>query len=238
MADGQQLNSLSRFRKQPGRLVLEEHDHCEVPAGCGGVVLRWRSPLAAVPVTLRLYTPVPAAACAIDGEPVRTGRVDLTPGTHALAVHLKDVELSAGLLMGTATHDPKRYQRTAPAEVVEPPFQLLTAADGTWKFTLDEPPADAWQRPAFDDGSWPALVQAPTPKLDWKDHGSYECRTCADAGAVCLGLPSPGGPGESLPWWQRLLRARPGKTVPLGKGSVWIRKEFVIPAPQESTPGS
>ena len=44
MADEQQLNSLSRFRKQPGRLVLEEHGHCEVPAG-GGVVLRRRNPV-------------------------------------------------------------------------------------------------------------------------------------------------------------------------------------------------
>jgi hypothetical protein len=38
------LNSLDRFRKHPGQLVLEEHGHCEVPAGCGGVVLRWRNP--------------------------------------------------------------------------------------------------------------------------------------------------------------------------------------------------
>ena len=29
----QRLNSLDRFRKQPGKLILEEHGSCEVPAG-------------------------------------------------------------------------------------------------------------------------------------------------------------------------------------------------------------
>ena len=43
MADEQRLNSVDRFRKKSERLVLEEHGHCEVPAGCGGVVLRWRT---------------------------------------------------------------------------------------------------------------------------------------------------------------------------------------------------
>ena len=38
------LNSLGRYGKSNSRLVLEEHGHCEVPAGCGGVVLRWRNP--------------------------------------------------------------------------------------------------------------------------------------------------------------------------------------------------
>ena len=37
------INTLSRYRGRPPRLVLEEHNHCEVPAGCGGVVLRWRN---------------------------------------------------------------------------------------------------------------------------------------------------------------------------------------------------
>jgi hypothetical protein len=44
MSGEQRLNSLDRFRKQPGRLVLEEHSHCQVPAGCGGGVLRRRNP--------------------------------------------------------------------------------------------------------------------------------------------------------------------------------------------------
>ena len=39
--EGPKLNGPDRYRKRSPRLVLEEHSHCEVPAGCGGVVLRW-----------------------------------------------------------------------------------------------------------------------------------------------------------------------------------------------------
>jgi len=70
MAENQHLNSLGRFRKQPGRLVLEEHSHCEVPTGCGGVVLRWRNPHAVLPVTMHLYTPV-RATLLVDGKEPR-----------------------------------------------------------------------------------------------------------------------------------------------------------------------
>src|SRR5947199_1939086 len=104
MSDQQQLNSVERFRKQPGRLVLEEHSHCEVPAGCGGVVLRWRNPLAALPVTVHLYAPV-KPVCFLDGDELQTGRIDLVPGRHVAAVLLDNVDLSAGLLMFAATHD-------------------------------------------------------------------------------------------------------------------------------------
>ncbi|MFX0095185.1 MAG: hypothetical protein ACFFBD_25855, partial [Candidatus Hodarchaeota archaeon] len=38
------LNSLSRYSKKSARLILEEYSHCEIPAGCGGVVLRWIDP--------------------------------------------------------------------------------------------------------------------------------------------------------------------------------------------------
>jgi len=211
MSDDQALNSLDRFRKQPGRLVLEEHGHCEVPAGCGGVVLRWRDPHAVLPVTLYLYAPV-AADCFLDGVPLEQGRVDLAPGRHLLAVHLADVDLSGGLIMFAALHDPKEYQKVTPAEVVEEPMKVLSAADGSWKYVLDQPPDD-WTAPAFDDAAWSALVRVATPKLEWQDHGSYQCSRCEEAGAVCLGLPS-----------------RKRKT--LGRRSIWVRKAFDVPGPR------
>lgn len=55
MAEEPLLNSIDRFRKRPQRFVLEEHGHCEIPAGCGGVVLRWRNPQAAVPDAQRAF---------------------------------------------------------------------------------------------------------------------------------------------------------------------------------------
>jgi len=43
------LNGIDRFVKSSPHLHLEEYDSCEVPSGCGGVVLRWtniNSPIA------------------------------------------------------------------------------------------------------------------------------------------------------------------------------------------------
>jgi hypothetical protein len=238
MADEQALNSLGQFRKQSGRLVLEAHSHCEVPAGCGGVVLRWRNPRAARPVTLHVYTPAPASLW-LDGARLETARPDLAPGKHVVAFALEDVNLIGGLLLFAAAHDPGREQATPPGGVIERPLVVVTANDGTWKYTL-VPPAEAWQALAFDDSAWPALIWVPTPRLEPGADGTWQCRACVERGAVCLGIASDeavpdGRQGqESASWWRRLLGAgRPEQTDP-PTGSVWIRKVFEIPLPQEA----
>lgn len=85
MAEKQELNSLNRFRKQSAKLVLEEHGHCEVPAGCGGVILRWRNPLVSRTVRVFCYTPNEAKLF-MDGEELERGLTDLAIGPHLLCV--------------------------------------------------------------------------------------------------------------------------------------------------------
>jgi hypothetical protein len=253
VADEQRLNSLERFRKQPGRLVLEEHSHCEVPAGCGGVVLRWRNPLATLPVTLHLWM-LGRAACRLDGAEVQTARVDLAPGRHALAVVLEQVDLSAGLILFAGTFEPHKEKGTSRSELTERPLKVLTAADGTWKYSLTAPATDEWTSPAFDDRDWPALAAAPAPQLGEGGFGPHQVRQCVRLGAACLGLPLPSEEKERVSWWQRLLgRAAPsgpgatphpnpppqggrGKDGP--RGSVWVRKVFEVPAPEVADPPS
>lgn len=223
MSQGQDLNSLDRFRKHPGRLVLEEHGHCEIPAGCGGVVLRWRNPHVCRPVLLYLYTPIRAAIW-LDGVEPYSARVDLAPGNHSVAVAVEKVDLRAGLLMFAAIPNPD-HQQTPPAADVEPPFKVLSADDGTWKFSLTPPPEN-WNTLEFDDRDWPALTRRPTPQLDWNQHGAWPLNTCTQQGAVCLGLPEGGGKGSPR-WWQRLLGLRESSNEPL-TGSIWIRKVFQV----------
>jgi hypothetical protein len=211
MADEPRLNSLARFRKQPVRLVLEEHGHCEVPAGCGGVVLRWRNPLAAVNVTLYLYTPV-EAECRLDGATFQTSHIDLSPGRHVLTVALPEVDLAGPLLMFVAAHEPKKYQQVRPAAVAERPFKVVSLADGTWKFST-QPPPEAWDAADFDDRAWSALAFVPTPRLGWGDHGAWQCHECTRQGAVCLGHAG---------------------TAPNGR--VWVRKVFEVPGPDDVSP--
>lgn len=179
VAEGQQLNSLDRFRKEPGRLVLEQHSHCEVPAGCGGVVLRWRNPHAAFPLTLYHYTPG-RLRLSLDEAEVTTGRFDVAPGRHVLNVTLDEVDLSAELLLLALVHEPNRPQRESGDLVVEQPFKLVTAYDDTWLFSLD---------PSADECDWLPLVCAATPTLNDRDQGFYRIRRCTEAGAICLALP-------------------------------------------------
>src|SRR5258707_9929607 len=101
----QQLNSLERFRKQPGR--LETHSHCEVPAGCGGVVLRWRDPRAALPVLVSAYS-TSKWALFIDGAEVTRAGLDLAPGPHELALALDEIDRGGGLFLCALVHDPAR----------------------------------------------------------------------------------------------------------------------------------
>jgi hypothetical protein len=203
----QQLNSLDRFRKHPGKLILEAHGSCEVPAGCGGVVLRWRNPHALVPFTVYPYTPLPTT-CFLDGEPMQASHFDLVPGPHVLAFLLKDVVLADGLLMFACVHDPKRYGPRGPEEVSEPPLKVLTQSDGSWKYTLAEAP-EGWVGLSFDDRGWGALVQAPTPNLTMQDRGRYACERCKDQGGAFLRLP------------ERPLT-----------GTAYVRKVFEVPAPR------
>jgi hypothetical protein len=231
MADGQDLNSLSRFRKQPGRLVLEEYSHCEVPAGCGGVVLRWRNPLTAVPILLYLYTPVPAA-CFLDQAEVRTGRADLSPGRHVVGLALENADLSAGLVLFAAVRQPTRAEGDSPDPAVEAAVRVLTADDGTWKGTLRRPANLDWLPPDFDDRDWLVLTRTPLSQPESGAAGAFRYGECVRRGAECLGLPSPARAEEAGSWWQRLLGlgAAPPPSRPV-TANVWIRKVFDIPPP-------
>ena len=233
MPDSQDLNSLERFRKRTAKIILEEHGHCEVPAGCGGVVLRWRNPFDAVPLTLSIYTPVPAS-CFLDAGEVRNARVDLAPGRHAFSAVLKNVDLSAGLILLAAVCTGTGAEHIPLSPVVESPLQVLTADDGSWKFAFAGPASDDWKSPAFDDRDWTSLVLAPAPQLDDHVAGAYACGDCLRLGAVCLGLPGPPLRTESpISWWER-LRGRQALAGPTG--DVWIRKVFDIPVPQRREP--
>jgi hypothetical protein len=170
--------------------------------------MRWRNPLAAVPLVLYHYTPVPSR-CQLDGAVTERGRVDLAPGPHTVAVTIEDANPEAGLLLFAAVHNVGERQKTSPGEVEEEAVKLLSAADGTWKYSLEVPADESWTLNPFDDRRWASLVLHPTPKLDWDDFGGFACRRGSALGAVCLGLP----PTSHT-------------------GTVRIRKSFTIPGPR------
>lgn len=86
--DDLRINTLHRFAKHSPRLTLQEYSHCEVPAGCGGVVLRWVDPRRGVPIRVRAIV-LGETETWLDGAPLPGGgHTRIEAGTHVLAVHV------------------------------------------------------------------------------------------------------------------------------------------------------
>jgi hypothetical protein len=148
---------VNRLRtKRSSRLVLEEHGHCEVPAGCGGVVLRWRS-AALVPLEIWIFATCTVEAM-IDGVALATSRPLLAPGPHVFACRLSGIAAPDSVLMVAGFHEAVSQDGSGKPTKT---FPLLSRDDGTWRYARSEPSDAAWSKPGFDAATWPALGARP-----------------------------------------------------------------------------
>jgi hypothetical protein len=159
------LNSLTRYSKQSPTFVLEEHSHCEVPAGCGGVVLRWRNPFRAIPISLWLASNGRVHLYLDGGAPV-SARPTVAPGSHVLAFRASEFDNRSGILMCAAIFDEedKEVNHTKVSRRTGVTVRIPSAADGSWKYSTTEPTDDSWMLPSFDDANWPAMVARDLPE--------------------------------------------------------------------------
>jgi hypothetical protein len=213
------LNSLTRFSKKSPRLVLEEYSSCEVPAGCGGVVLRWRSPSEAIPMTLRLYCGnCKRELVALDG--VNTGSKSKIPvgfGRHTFALALRDVQPEFACVLLSATLDSEYVRVLRPTGDTD----LVSAPDGSWRYSLDIPGDDSWQQVDFDDSAWKSMVEKPFGPLPTSYGSSISTwtRDMTEQGARGLGV------ATEISLMGRIT-ALFGSTPPLL--TVYVRKTFRI----------
>jgi hypothetical protein len=183
MGDDLELN---RLRKRGHGLVLEEHSSCEVPAGCGGVVLRWARPDSPCDVDLRHFGPKELRVW-IDGAELKRERVVLSPGAHALCFEYHPSVVSQ-VLVATLKLPHRKVSR----------LKLHTSADGTWRCSWEEPSAD-WTSRDFDDSGWEAMVArdalAPTDRTE-----KWRMEWLTGEGATPIGPSSPprGAPSRTL----------------------------------------
>lgn len=182
------LNSLSRFSKQSTRLVLEDYSSCEVPAGCGGVVLRWRNPDEPIPMVLSISSwNGKRNKIALDGEDISSSaKIPVMYGTHVLTTTITDFdpEYALLLLVGTFHEDYVRVLH------LQGDTNLLSLPDGTWKYSLDPPQNENWQQPDFDDSGWNVMVEKPFGPLpnNWGGTISQWTKRQTDKGAKGLGI--------------------------------------------------
>lgn len=160
------LNTLRTVKQSPD-LVLEEHGHCEVPAGCGGVVLRWRK-RSLRPIEVWIHT-LASKSVYLDGQALETGRPLIPPGEHVLAMRFQGIDPEAPVLMAACIDGEK------PSKMVSPDagaFRILSLPEGSWKYATSEPVDPSWMRPGFDDSGWRPMIARDFPPPDEKDWSS------------------------------------------------------------------
>lgn len=185
------LNTVHRFRKHSPRLLLEEYSHCEVPAGCGGAVLRWVDPQVGTPAIVRVFAEGEISTW-IDGGAIDSGRVDLSAGPHTLALAIvppKQSRLAAmfsrkrlspilllSIVRALGRDDPDRGNQAV---------LLCSRPNRAWRMTGERPPP-SWTAPKFDDSGWSTPSEA---ELDAEQSGNYRAQQLQGHGAVPLALP-------------------------------------------------
>ena len=213
MAEGDEselrLNELERFRKTSSRLALEAHGSCEVPAGCGGVVLRWRRPGAPIGLSFSKYMAPAANDICLDGKKLDEQRTEVTPGEHVLSLTVEAPQ-NEGFLLMTVRLRPDIPTARRP--------MASSNADGAWRATLEDPGAargDGWRLPGFDDSAFVPLVERAVPEPEGNLKWSWEWLQRTAKG---LGLPqSTGTKGGWLSRWRRG-----------GTKRAWVRWKFRV----------
>lgn len=187
--DDLRLNTLNRFAKRSPRLVLEEHGHCEVPAGCGGVVLRWVGRDAAVFVVANVSCPTPRderPAIWLDGKRLEGSRVELTAGTHVFAARI----VPAPLPVGARAVVPFLCVVRDDASGARERTVFLRSAPGLLRYTTDDLDAEEVSSLRYDDAFWrpaPPLSVAPEELPErWRSFGLWLAES---HGAAALELP-------------------------------------------------
>jgi hypothetical protein len=185
------LNSLGRYGKQSDNLILEAHGSCEVPAGCGGVVLRWRNPNTGLIFLIRVFCQHKYEFF-IDGVKPASGRPVIPFGNHVLALTIDDVDVTTIAIGVAMVHDEEQFGFPHVSQLSGRKISILTAADGSWKYSTAGPASDDWQRPGFDDSGWSAMTYRDPPPIGDKEGGRYQLQKVLESGAQCLGADGSG----------------------------------------------
>ena len=196
------LNSLGQYGKSSSRLILEEHGHCEVPAGCGGVVLRWRNPNSGLLFILNLFGSGKATVL-LDGKAVTSARPLIPFGEHVLSFAITDIERGSAAFGFAGIHDESQLRFPSVSQPSGRKISILSAGDGSWKYVTMEPTDDAWTRAGFDDSHWRSMIACEPPSLAKQDMQRYRLETILKFGGATLRIE-----GQS--------------------SRVWIRKSFTI----------
>jgi hypothetical protein len=220
------LNSLPRFSKKSSQFILEEHSHCEVPAGCGGVVLRWRNPNQGIPLQTWVYT---TAKCEmfLDGVMLSSARPIIPWGQHVWGFTISETNPEYAVLMFAASYGDKEMHIKSTGPSVDP-ISFLSKPDGSWKYSMSEPANSDWMSPDYDDSQWLPMVpkEINPASLEKTSKDGYRIKKLQGFGAESLGIAELGASSgfvKSLLW-----KRSPAMT------KLWVRQVFSVEAKPSS----
>ena len=207
------LNSVSRYAKESSRLILEEHGHCEIPAGCGGVVLRWFNPARALPLEFWIFIDGDVDF-ALDGEATTFARPMVEYGEHVLSFAIRNFPVKTGIFMFAAISEIRNQDPGAVQDKSASKKVVLSDGDGSWKYTVKAPSGELWMKAGFDDREWETLVLKPVAQPANTDIKYYRHGKLRELGANGLGIDVGGN------WISKLLAPTPSPS------EIWVRKVF------------
>ena len=177
------INSIDRFRKNSERLILEQHGSCEVPAGCGGVVLRWHNPFEGRPVA---FTGALAGRMDlfVNGQAIAT-RAILPFGENVIALRLTELDSRYPFLFASRLDIPQSAQSEQSDEDL-----ILTEGcsqtDGEWLYSVEPDGDDVWIELEFDDSEWTPLLEL---NEDYPEENRWRFESVEHRGGRPLKLP-------------------------------------------------
>lgn len=181
------VNELERFSKTSVRLILEQYSHCEVPAGCGGVVLRWVNPDSPVPFGCCVHGAAYCNEFFVDGVRHRSSQVMLTRGRHVLVLALtrRGDSLPPAPFMVVAGTDFGSVSRTGQSL---PQHTVSSRADGRWHVATAAPSESALTALSPDLAVWSIPTCVPRPPRPEGYVGYYD--ECVKHDAEAFVFPS------------------------------------------------
>ncbi len=184
MSDEIDINSIERFSKRSDRLILEELSSCEVPAGCGGLVLRWLSNEQGLPVSMRIYWHGDEAKVHCNGKLLPNGCGNITYGDGVLAIYLSKREHPFDWFFARARHT-SRTRRDEGNDYIP---EMNTSHDGSWKFSTEEP-ANDWMNSDFDDAAWETMQPSQAALTDLDEREQWQFRWLDEQNVPRLSIP-------------------------------------------------
>lgn len=184
MSDDLRLNSIERFSKKSQRLILEEYGSCEVPAGCGGVVLRWNGIENGLRANVRIDKPTGEVESFFNGEPVGNSRARIPFGVGIFALHFTELEAGFDWLVVTVQHSAASWGQGREKRVLH---EVSSCQGSQWLWTDQAPPGN-WNALDYDDSDWLLLAPSQMKLEDLEEKQRWKYRMQTDD-FLPLGLP-------------------------------------------------